>query len=337
MKVIALVPIKNEEWILHISLPVLSLFCDHIIVGDASSIDASVEICKRFPKVTLLHNPFATGEGNHNRRQILLDKAREIASDAIIFCFDADEIPTANILDNRRFWGQVNNLKPAESLKMEFINLWRSTKVYRDDASVWCGQYKPFAFRDDGKTNFPLGDHHEPKIPPGFEKNYVTEEEVKVLHYNPVLWERMISHQAHCRMLERKFLKRPVFLINLRNVITKQEIGLKTTPVPENWVEAYKKNGIDTDAARDLGLYWYDVEVLREFEKLGVKFFKWLDIWDIDWEKKRQLALAKGFTGIPLKPIKDPTNFMVRAYHKLIFVIEVEKIMPIYVKLKNLF
>jgi hypothetical protein len=51
MKIIALMPVRNEAWVLPHSLACLSAFCDVILVNDQSSEDESREICRRFPKV----------------------------------------------------------------------------------------------------------------------------------------------------------------------------------------------------------------------------------------------------------------------------------------------
>jgi hypothetical protein len=50
MKVIAMMPVRNEAWILPHSLACLSAFCDVILVSDQDSEDESREIC-RVPRV----------------------------------------------------------------------------------------------------------------------------------------------------------------------------------------------------------------------------------------------------------------------------------------------
>ena len=54
MKVIALMPVRNEAWVLEHSLRCLSGYCDVILVADQDSEDASREICRGFPRVTVL-------------------------------------------------------------------------------------------------------------------------------------------------------------------------------------------------------------------------------------------------------------------------------------------
>ena len=54
--IFCLMPVKNEEWIIERSLSSASIWADKIIVSDQGSTDRTVEIARRFPKVTLLDN-----------------------------------------------------------------------------------------------------------------------------------------------------------------------------------------------------------------------------------------------------------------------------------------
>jgi glycosyltransferase involved in cell wall biosynthesis len=56
MKKILLFPVRNEEWILEQTLPAASLWADHIIVADHNSSDATPDILRRFPKVSIIQN-----------------------------------------------------------------------------------------------------------------------------------------------------------------------------------------------------------------------------------------------------------------------------------------
>ena len=56
MKIIGLLPVKNEAWVLPHALASLSAFCDVVIVADQNSDDASREICRTFPKVVLIES-----------------------------------------------------------------------------------------------------------------------------------------------------------------------------------------------------------------------------------------------------------------------------------------
>jgi len=89
MKIIALMPVKNEAWILPYTLESLSKICDHIIIADQNSDDGSFEIYKKFSKVEVITN----NEKIHSNkvRWSLLDRAREYEGKNIILNVDADE------------------------------------------------------------------------------------------------------------------------------------------------------------------------------------------------------------------------------------------------------
>jgi glycosyltransferase involved in cell wall biosynthesis len=93
VKIIALLPVRNEAWVLHHTLSCLSGFCDVIIVSDQDSTDASREICRRFAKVALLDPPTREGEKLPKQaRWRLLDAARGYDGDNFLWCTDADEL-----------------------------------------------------------------------------------------------------------------------------------------------------------------------------------------------------------------------------------------------------
>ncbi len=317
MKIIVLMPVRNEEWILEKTLKAASLFADHIIVGDQGSIDKTPEICKRFLKVVYLINPEGY-PGKKNRRQILLDKARQLfGAGNIIFGLDADEIPTVNILEDFSWKNLLISLKTGQSVILEWVNLWRSPKKYRDDKSVWQKNFKYFIFKDDGKTNYTLGNVHEGKIPNAFLKNPLKYENVKIMHFQFVLWSRMLSKQQHCRIMEKRVFPKKSFLaINTRYWNTKDERNIILKNIPEFWLKSWQKRGINLENFLEDKLYWFDTEILQDFKKYGTKYFKWLDIWDVDWEKKRQIAIKRGVKNLPENKIDSPRHFYIKFYHK---------------------
>jgi len=317
MKIIVVMPVKNEEWILGKSLKVASYFADHIIVGDQGSTDRTSEICKEFPKVIYLINP-EEYPGKKNRRQILLDKTRELfGKENIIFCFDADEIPTANILENSSWKNFLVSLKTGQSVRLEWVNLWRNPKKYCYDKSIWKKSFRYFIFKDDGKTNYALGNVHESKIPSAFLKNYLKYENVKIMHFHFVLWNRMLSKQQHSRIIEKKVFPKKNFLaINAKYWNAKDERNMILKDTPNFWSEGWRNKGINLENFSEDKLYWFDIEILQDFKKYGTKYFRWLDVWDINWEAKRQTAIKRGIKDLPKNKIEDPRHFYIKFYHK---------------------
>lgn len=75
--IFCLMPVKNEEWIIERSLSSASIWADKIIVSDQGSTDRTVEIARRFPKVTLLDNSKLEEFNEQEMRAPLFAEARK--------------------------------------------------------------------------------------------------------------------------------------------------------------------------------------------------------------------------------------------------------------------
>lgn len=315
MKKIAVMPVKDEEWILEHNLTCASLFFDHIIVADQNSSDRTPEICKKFPKVVYIKNN-STEYNEGNRRQLLLDAARSFDGNNFIANLAADEIFSANILDPQVFDRLVKDQKPGTGFSFHWVQLWRSEKEYRDDTSVWSNSYRPFAFIDDRITNYRKGFAHLSIIPEDLMSTAVICHEIKVLHYQFVSFERMLAKQRWARLLEFGHYSQPDFLksiiLNNKYYITKDEHNLKTSPVSSNWLHKYAPFIIKIKSEP-----WHISASIEFIKKYSPQRLYWLDIWDYTWPHG----------------IEDKRNMVQRFYHKHQFLILIlNKLVPKFVK-----
>ncbi|MBW1800193.1 MAG: glycosyltransferase family 2 protein [Deltaproteobacteria bacterium] len=314
-QVIAMMPVRNEAWILDKTLKALSAFCDRILVADQFSTDGTRDILSKYnPKVTVFDNP----SPNHNTaiRWKLLELARNYGDRNLLFFTDADEIFGSNILEGDLL-DRLISLPAGTSITVELVNLWRSPRRWRNDESVWSQRWMRVGFRDDGATKHGPSTEtldHNSRVPP-FEKN-VTLQDLKLMHFQFINFDRMLSKQRRYRAMEAMELgEKHAEGINLRYGITKDERKVRLSDVNAEWFEGWSKLGIDLDNFDDSTVYWYDVEVLRYFEKMGIDFFSPIDLWDADWEEKRQIAHSFGYDGIPQDAIVDPRTFEQKTYH----------------------
>ncbi len=120
----------------------------------------------------------------------------------------------------------------------------------------------------------------------------------------------MLSKQRYYRVLERVQSNNADYsqYTNLVSSATYDERKLLLDQVPCAWVGPWRNLGIEIEHVPESDLYWYDVEVLRFLNQYGAKYFSNLDIWDVNWEAKRILALDKGFEKMPNLTIVDPRN-----------------------------
>lgn len=216
-------------------------------------------------------------------------------------------------------------MKPGSSLELQWVNLWKSPLMYRNDKSVWSNSWKQFMFIDDRKVDYTtlnVINDHTSRVPQKTLLNSVRLDMPKVLHYQFSNWPRMLSKQAYYRISE--FIQRNSNLvgriwINFVHYPTKDEHDISLSDVPREWIATYLENGIDLKHFQTQDLNWYDVSIINFFGKFGEKHFSMLDIWDIDWESQRKAILAFE-TGnnlkYPERKIRDPRNILEKFYHR---------------------
>jgi glycosyltransferase involved in cell wall biosynthesis len=315
MRIIALMPVRNEAWILDRTLRTLASFCDVIIVADQRSTDGTRDILARHaPKVVVLDNP----EDSHSTRVRwrLLEAARGYEGENFLVLTDADEILSSEIQDPNVL-DALTSSKPGVGVEAPWIQLWRSPSWWRRDGSIWSDRWVTFAFRDNRTVRYgaiEMLNDHNPRLPAC--KSLVRVESVRVLHFQFVLFERMLAKQRFYRMQEAVELGVDrAEAINLYYCVTRDERWIKLESVNPQWIAGWREVGVNLERFEESPVYWYDVEVLRSFAKKGAGFFASIDLWDVDWEEKRRLAKAQGHAGISDAPIVDPRSPEQRLYH----------------------
>jgi hypothetical protein len=285
MKIIGLMPIRNEQWVLAQSLACLSGFCDVVLVSDQRSEDDSREICRRFPKVVLL----ASNERRicEQARWELLDAARGYDGDNLLWCTDADELVSPR-LARSGLENLFDRLTSGAAVECGFYHLWNDVGHYRDDYSLYRPQRKLMAFVDDRRANYdrsltlPL---HQPRVAvragntdnADNPDNLMVESGIPVFHLQWLLAHRNQMKQAWYRCKEWANGGRTAADINAQYAITLPPSRVKTTPVPADWVDGITFPDLSVDAEP----CWQEREVLAWFEQRGPAFFEPLEIWHI--------------------------------------------------------
>ncbi len=275
MKIITLLPTKNEDWILESFLKNASIFSDHIIIADQMSNDGSREIIKKFHKVVLIDNK-ESGHSNKVRWQ-LLDAARDFDGENMVFCLDADEFILPIFFQNE-LPHLLGKLSPGFLFEFNWVQLWKSLFRYRCDGA-WQKSYKPIAFWDDRKMDykreFVINDHTTRVPGPG--TGMVREEMFPLLHLQFVPWERAQIKQAWYRCVELIKGDRSPQRINNTYSITLDVPDTHLTPVPQRWLE-----GIELPKHLDaLPPTWHLQQILDWFDQYGIGFFEPLQIWHV--------------------------------------------------------
>ncbi len=283
MKIIALLPFRNEAWILPTYLSNVLPIVDEIIAIDDGSTDNSVAILKQNPNIKVCSNEevLKSGWAEFNIRQKLLELGREAGGTHFV-CLDADETFTSNFLSIAK--QTISKLKPGQKLALQWLALWKSVDHYRDDKSVWSNNYKDFivcdapnlqhdyAFLGVGRTPGVNNDNTWLKLNPKYGA---------VFHYQFSCWKNFQLKQAWYRCSE--LIKAPgtEASINQKYSITLEDPETCVTAVPVNWLTNLPLPDIESQP-----LSWHIQKLEDWFKEFGPQYFARLQIWHIPEIKK---------------------------------------------------
>ncbi|HTM05971.1 MAG TPA: glycosyltransferase family A protein [Patescibacteria group bacterium] len=287
LKIVALVPGHNDARYLPNCFKALAHYADAIVYLDDASTDNSVEIAQALAGECRIAQIICKKEWIRNAasdRNIMLHAGRAVGGTHFI-TIDADEMFTANCLEDNKLKTHILNLKPGERLAMTWIQLWRSADYYRYDDSVWANRYMTIAFCDDG-TCF----HHprhlcESRTPDTLNgltwcvEGYT----YGTLHYQFANFDNLLRKQAWYRCQEHVLDKKRSFAsINNEYNPSRDEVGLRRLPAPREWFEGYS-DFLDLTVLNQKE-YWREKETMDWFIQYGLNEFVGLDIWDTEWQ-----------------------------------------------------
>lgn len=277
MKIISLLPVLNEAWILPHALACLSAFSDVVIVNDQQSDDGSLEICRKFPKVVVLESN--ESQISTRARWRLLDAARGYEGHNLLWFTDADELvapaSVRRMVERRR-----DALVPGTIVECGYVHLRTSQTQYQRIGLVYGPQMKAVAFVDDRRMDYDRSRErsiHEPRVPLDGASGTVLADEVKVLHLQWLLPQRTQYRQAWYRCHEWMDGTRSAVAINEAYSHTLPDVPVRTQEVPAEWVEGvtFPDFSIDREPS------WSERDVLRWFEERTPEFFEPLEIWHL--------------------------------------------------------
>jgi hypothetical protein len=284
MKIIALVPVRNEAWVLEHSLACWSGFCDVVIVNDQLSTDTTREICRRFPKVVLLETT-STGPADtvarlpRQARWRLLDAARNYDGHNLLWCTDADEL-TPPTLARTFFEQHAGDFTPRRVVECRFYNLWDSFSRYRKDLSYYGPLWKPMGFVDDRGVDYPRGDVrplHEPRMPVETSDSAIKASGLPILHLQWTMRNRNQMKQAWYRCIDFMDKRMTAAEVNAFYSVTLRELYVHTEAVPQPWLADVTLPNADVDRQPS----WHEDEIRGWFDARGIEFFEPLEIWHL--------------------------------------------------------
>lgn len=280
--IFCLIPVKDEEWILERALKSASIWADKIIVSDQGSTDRTVEIARKFPKVTIIDNSHLKDFNEQEMRAPLFKEARKTPGKKLLVSLDADEIFTPNF--DSPEWETMLNAKEGTRFTFTLLN------IRPDYQSVFTTIDLTAAFMDDG-SEYNVGLIHVPRQPQPTQSVYTVKlNDISILHFQFTNWERMEQKHMWYQMYERiHYPTRSVITLFRIFHYNKNFIPIHNftqRPFEENWVDGYKKYNIDITSVTNPPSYIWEEKIIEYINENSSCLFNRIDIWDIDWEKK---------------------------------------------------
>lgn len=301
MKLIGLMPVRNEAHELGLTLRAALQWCDEVVVRIHGSTDASMEIARAVRSETgervwvYEHPETEWNEMDHRQKLLNFARLRQATHIAII---DADEILTGNLLVQHAkpfgsILGMLDKTVPGTILQLPLYNLRGSLDRYHANG-IWGNRWLSVAFADDPRLGW-SGDKFHSREPQGIElRPYrpIQQGEGGVLHLWGASERRLTAKHALYKATERlRYPDKPVQDIERMYNLWRSPEDSKAmwpdhlefqkpwtyTDTPKDWWTAY-----DMLIYRHLDLRanpWQEAEVRRLVAEHGAETFKGLDLF----------------------------------------------------------
>lgn len=285
MKLIGMLPCRNDDWCIGLTARVALQWVDHLLVYAHCCTDRTIDILEQIRHETGRLSTFVDPEPawkEMHHRQYLLEWGRQLKAThfAII---DSDELLTANLL--RTIRGLVESTPANHVLAIPGIQLWRGLTRQRID--------NPFnttfslAFAEDALLSYrpkPNGDHHHNgRQPMPLVQGYKPLVEGGIFHLQFTRWNALRYKQIRYQLSEWLKHGGDYGIDRIRRRYSWFDFQPVTTVnVPDSWWSyAGIGDGRELLDLRDDGS-WYADEVRRIVQKHGIEQFKGLNFFGLD-------------------------------------------------------
>ena len=175
-----------------------------------------------------------------HRQRILLERARQFEGRRILIGLDADEALSSNCTETDD-WEQISNAEPGTVLRFRWVN------VLPGFQKAWIPPgHSHFGFVDDGSEH--TGKRiHSPRVPYPSGAPILDLDDIVVLHFQYVLWERMVRKQRWYQAWEhlKHQQKGPLQIFREYNHMYGSWEQEEIHPVQPEWLEGFDRAGID--------------------------------------------------------------------------------------------
>ena len=301
-KIVGLITVNSSDIAgLHRLLNCVTPFVHSIVLLDTNTDPKSNSIVKTPDYARLvaktIHPAPTDNDGSGYRNQLLRTGRMQGGTHFIII--DANEIFTANLIENDILKNSILELEPGDTLTLNRVLFWGGTDKFRLDESSQVWNYKANIFADDSKCSYESDSIYAPRVPKNLygRRYFIEGNETCILDFRSINQEKYILILAWYRMLER--ILRPqksATEINQRYAMEQWTSSPLLHESKPEWFAGYsgfdEKDFLHTDN-------WRTRQMLAWFEEFGDDLFRELDIWDIDWKaQKEKLSLEMAATTV---------------------------------------
>lgn len=291
MKLVAIMPVRNESWILGLTLRAALMWCDEVVVLDHASTDGTGDVihevqmeCLR--RVTDLYVEGEWAEMQH--RQMMLEEARKLGATHIAM-IDADEILTGEMVaeGNDFIRMTIQTMPDRAILQLPGYNLRDGIDQYHA-SGVWSHRWFSTAFKDAPDLGWSGDKFHQREPGPRILTPYrpVQQGQGGALHLWGASERRLIAKHALYKITERlRWPNKPAAEIDRMYSWaikggTPYESSSEWTyaSVPGSWWAPYKHlmKHLDIDAEP-----WQEAEVRRLVAEHRKEIFAGLDLFGV--------------------------------------------------------
>ena len=161
MKLTAIMPVRNESWIVGLSARAVMQWVDELVILDHASVDDSREIedavAAEFPGRVFLFQDTNPQWNEMAHRQFLLEQAR-IGGATHVAIVDTDEILSGNLIGSIR--NTIERMPKGAILQLPWVCLARSIDRYYA-AGIWFNNWVTCAFEDSPEAHWKARDGYD--------------------------------------------------------------------------------------------------------------------------------------------------------------------------------
>jgi len=294
---------RNYGWVTSAFLKANSLWADYIIIADQHSTDGTREMALQYPNVILLDND-NLNYSETERSIMLIDRARQIDGDKILFCLAIDEVLSANYFKTKD-WQTILHSVPGDVFFFYWANLCPDMKnFFTSNDSKNNPVFMARMFHDDGITPYDNEglDMHTHCIPyPKDETDHIFYvRDFTILHFGDFNEKWNIAKQRFYQFVD--FDKNNRNITSLSRMYQRWEGEREMQVLPEEWIYKQEIQGFDLFSEVDTKEQpFLDQYVLNFIKDNGIKRYQKLDVWDKPFLEKYN--------------IKDPRPEWIKVIH----------------------